>query len=118
MKIKIKKKTYNWNGKAYGNLKESIKVYLDGEEKEYTPNEWDKILKKNNLTSEMLEVENIVTNIHSKFNQFLKLFGDFKINNETQKRELKILLERLTNKIQDRQLMLALDIFIKVNYDD
>lgn len=118
MKIKINNKSYSWNCKEYGNLKENVKVYLDNKERNFTPVEWDKIKKENNLDDKTLEIESLITSVHSKFNQFLYDFNDFKIDTELQKKELKKILERLTNKIKDKQLMLALDIFIKVNFDD
>ena len=117
MKINIDGKSCNWNCKVYGNIKESVKVYLDGKERNFTPRQWDSILKDNKLDDAKLEIESLITDLHSKFNQFLYVLGDFKLDATTQKRELKPILERLTEKIKDKQLMLALDIFIKVNYD-
>jgi len=117
MKIKVNDKSYSWNCKVYGNVKENVKVYLDNKEYFFTPGEWDKILKANNIDNDTLEKERLIRSLHAKFNDFLYLLGDFKLDKETQKKELEKLLNRLTKKIKDKQLMLALDIFIKVNYD-
>jgi len=117
MKINVNGKACQWNCKVYGNIQESVKVYLDGKEKIFSPNQWNDILKENKLDDKTLEIESLLTDLHSKFNQFLYVLGDFKLDKDRQKKELKKILERLTNKIQDKQLMLALDIFIQVNYD-
>ncbi len=117
IKIKVNNKYYSWNAKEYGNLKEHVKVYLNGKDHIFTPKEWNNIRRDNDLDTETLEIESLLTDLHGKFNKFLDLLGDFRLTPDVQKRELKKILERLTSKIQDRQLMLAMDIFIKVNYD-
>ena len=117
IEIRVNNKYYSWNAKEYGNLKEHVKVYLNGKEYIFTPKEWNNIKKDNDLDTETLENERLLTELHSKFKDFLYVLGDFRLTPDVQKRELKKILERLTSKIQDKQLMLAVDIFIKVNYD-
>jgi len=118
MKININGKNYNWNCKVYGNIQESVKVYLSGKENIFSLGQWNDILKSNKINDKVLEVESLITDFHGKFNKFLYVFGDLKIDKIRQKKELKKIFERLSNKIQDNQLKIALDIFIKVNYDD